>query len=238
MVAVSSTPIPQSLLATSAAALASDAGSVGTHGARSAWGSSGQWRFETPNRDAGSAAGNIGHSPQPAPFASMMIKLLGRAVAALDSDVAVAKDCIVQASALLLTAHNRADRDDAGAVARLALGGLAPWQVQRVTKHIDGALASTIRAHDCASIARLSTGYFSRAFKASFGEKFSSYVIRRRIERAQAMLMLTEESLSQIALSCGFADQSHFSRLFRREVKASPANWRRQRRVVPAMQRQ
>jgi AraC-like DNA-binding protein len=50
--------------------------------------------------------------------------------------------------------------------------------------------------------------------------------------------MLTEESLSQIALSCGFADQSHFSRLFRREVKASPANWRRQRRVVPAMQRQ
>src|ERR1700722_8079222 len=161
MVAVSSTPIPQSLLATSAAALASDAGSVGTHGARSAWRSSGQWRFETPNRDAGSAAGNIGHSPQPAPFASMMIKLLGRAVAALDSDVAVAKDCIVQASALLLT--NRADRDDAGAVARLALGGLAPWQVQRVTKHIDGALASTIRAHDCASIARLSTGYFSRA---------------------------------------------------------------------------
>ena len=91
MVAVSSTPIPQSLLATSAAALASDAGSVGTHGARSAWGSPGQWRFETPNRDAGSAAGSIGHSPQPAPFASMMIKLLGRAVAALDSDVAVAK---------------------------------------------------------------------------------------------------------------------------------------------------
>ena len=240
MVALSSTLIPQSLLASSPAAtrtvdfsvrtasctqteLLRDACSTGTHGARSALRSAGPSRFDTPHLDAaGVAAGNIGCAPQPVPFASMMIKLLGRAVEALDSDVPVAKDCIVQASALLQTEQNRVNRDDSGAVARLVLGGLAPWQVLRVTKHIDTALASTIRAHDCASIARLSTGYFSRAFKTSFGEKFSSYVIRRRIERAQAMLVLTEEPLSQIALSCGFADQSHFSRQFRRQVQSSP----------------
>jgi AraC family transcriptional regulator len=166
-------------------------------------------------------------SPGPAPAtlpASTVISLLDRAAEAFDSDRAAARDCIARASALLRAEHDHG---------RLARGGLAPWQMRQVIRHIDAALASTVRTRDCAKIARLSASHFSRAFKVSFGETFSRYVIRRRTERAQEMMMMTDERLCQIALSCGFADQSHFSRVYHRQVGSSPAAWRRQRRKGP-----
>ncbi len=159
------------------------------------------------------------------PPASVVITLLHRAAATLDSDRTAAKDCIARASALLQAGQ------DSG---RQTRGGLAPWQVRQVIRHIDTALASTVRTRDCAKIARLSASHFSRAFKVSFGETFSRYVARRRTERAQEMMMMTNERLCQIALSCGFADQSHFTRVYHRQVGSSPASWRRQRLKGPS----
>ena len=112
-------------------------------------------------------------------------------------------------------------------------GGLAGWQVQRVTKHVDAALESTIRARDCAKIVRLSTSHFSRSFKVSFGETFRDYVTRRRTERAQEMMIMTDQPLCEIALCCGFADQSHFTRVYRHRIGSNPGSWRRQRRSKP-----
>jgi AraC family transcriptional regulator len=160
--------------------------------------------------------------PQAGLQASIVIKLLDRAAETMDSDRAAARDCIARVSALLRAENGR------GGPAR---GGLAPWQVRLVTRHIDASLASTVRTQDCAKIARLSGSHFSRAFKVSFGETFSHYVARRRTERAQEMMMLTDERLCQIALSCGFADQSHFTRVYHRQVGSSPASWRRQLQV-------
>ena len=51
-----------------------------------------------------------------------------------------------------------------------------------------------------------------------------------RSERAREMMERTGESLSAIALSCGFSDQSHFTRAFRAVMGRSPAVWRRERR--------
>ena len=164
--------------------------------------------------------------PRARPSASVVIKLLDRAANALNSDRAVAKDCITRASALLQAEDDRV---------RLARGGLAPWQVRQVTRHVDAGLASTIRVTDCAKISRFSASHFSRAFKISFGETFCNYIARRRIERAQEMMIMTDEPLSQIALCCGFADQSHFSRVYRRQVGLSPDRWRRQRGREPLM---
>jgi len=157
--------------------------------------------------------------PQAKLPASIVIQLLDRAAKTFDSDRAAAKDCIARASAFLQAENDRG---------RPARGGLAPWQVRLVTRHIEATLASTVRTQDCAKIVRLSMSHFSRAFKVSFGETFCHYVARRRIERAQEMMMLTDERLCQIALSCGFADQSHFTRVYNRQVGSSPASWRRQ----------
>jgi transcriptional regulator GlxA family with amidase domain len=109
-------------------------------------------------------------------------------------------------------------------------GGLAPWQVRRVTAHIEEHLASTIRLQDLARIARLSHSHFCRAFKESIGHPAHAYVMRRRVQRAQGLMLTTAESLSQIAVQCGMADQAHFCKLFRRLIGESPNAWRRARR--------
>jgi AraC family transcriptional regulator len=105
--------------------------------------------------------------------------------------------------------------------------GLAPWQKRKVKEFIDTSLDSTIRLRDCASKARLSASYFSHAFKTTFGMTVCHYIRRRRIERAQQLMLLSNEPLSQIALACGFGDQAHYCRVFRDVVGLSPNVWRR-----------
>jgi transcriptional regulator GlxA family with amidase domain len=113
-------------------------------------------------------------------------------------------------------------------------GGLAPWQIRRVTEHIEEHLSSTIRLQDLAAIARLSHSHFCRAFKESLGHPAHAYVMRRRVHRAQGLMLTTAEPLSQIAALCGMADQAHFCKLFRRLVGESPNAWRRARRQADA----
>ncbi len=73
----------------------------------------------------------------------------------------------------------------------------------------------------------MSTSYFSKAFKGSFGKTVQDYLHQRRVERAQELMLSTDNMLSQIALDCGFCDQAHLSRMFQRSVGVSPARWRR-----------
>jgi AraC family transcriptional regulator len=108
-------------------------------------------------------------------------------------------------------------------------GGLAPWQVRKVTSFIETNLDSPIRSANLASMVRLTPCHFSRAFRNSLGHSPIEYVIRRRIERAQALMLSTDTTLSQIALDCGFVDQAYLCRLFRRIVGESPGTWRRVR---------
>jgi transcriptional regulator GlxA family with amidase domain len=108
-------------------------------------------------------------------------------------------------------------------------GGLAPWQVHRVLAHIEANLNTPIRNKDLATIARRSQYHFNVAFRISIGEAPHAFIIRRRMERAQGLMLSTEKPLSEIALECGLADQAHFSRLFRRIVGETPAAWRRAR---------
>jgi transcriptional regulator GlxA family with amidase domain len=108
-------------------------------------------------------------------------------------------------------------------------GGLAPWQVRRVLAHIEANLNTPIRNRDLAAIARLSEYHFNVSFRCSVAEPPHTYIIRRRIERAQGLMLATEKPLSEIALECGLTDQPHFTRLFRRIVGESPAAWRRAR---------
>lgn len=109
--------------------------------------------------------------------------------------------------------------------------GLAAWQIRRVTLHIDAHLASPIRNKDLAAAAKLSCGYFCQAFKDSFGHPPHAYIMRQRVARAKEMLEGTNKALCQIALDCGFSDQSHFSRIFRRIAGENPRLWRRKHQL-------
>ena len=116
---------------------------------------------------------------------------------------------------------------DSSTVARSRPGGLAVWQQRKVSQAIEGELSAGISTARLAAIARLSASHFTRAFKSSFGRSPHAYVTWRRVERAKSMMLATRESLCQISLECGFSDQAHLSRVFRRAVGQSPSLWRR-----------
>ncbi|SMF53195.1 transcriptional regulator, AraC family [Azospirillum oryzae] len=127
--------------------------------------------------------------------------------------------------------HAKDAADDVGEKTGLPKAGLAAWQVRRVAAYIDAHLASSIRNRDLAAAAKLSCGYFCQAFKDSFGCPPHAYIVRRRVERAKELLETTTTPLSQIALDCGFSDQSHFSRIFRRVAGEAPRLWRHKHRI-------
>jgi AraC family transcriptional regulator len=116
-------------------------------------------------------------------------------------------------------------------------GGLAPWQEKRAKEMLRAKLAGDISLKELASSCRLSAGYFSRAFKQSVGCAPYQWLVHQRVELAKHLILNTDEPLCQIALTTGFVDQSHFTRVFSQRVKASPAAWRRDHlRQTPAMQ--
>jgi transcriptional regulator GlxA family with amidase domain len=105
--------------------------------------------------------------------------------------------------------------------------GLCDWQLKRVRAYVHRRLAGPIVVRELAALAKLSPGHFSRAFAVSTGVTPHSYIIGERVRRAVTLLG-TQESLAEIAFQCGFSDQSHFSRRFRREFGTPPSRWRRQ----------
>ncbi len=139
-----------------------------------------------------------------------------------------ASECLRRAEALLKTVVQPAAPAHA-----TASQGLAPWQIRRVLTHVDSHLDATIRNRDLAAVARLSESHFNVAFRKSVGHSPHEYIIRRRMERAQGLMLSTDKALSEIAAECGLADQPHFTRLFRRAVGESPAAWRRARANPP-----
>jgi AraC-like DNA-binding protein len=89
--------------------------------------------------------------------------------------------------------------------------------------HLDGNLPLQRVAEVCG----LSTSHFAHAFRRTVGVAPDRWLLRRRVERAIDMLGGGGDSLSDIALACGFSDQSHFTRVLRRATGHSPGGWKR-----------
>jgi AraC-like DNA-binding protein len=110
-------------------------------------------------------------------------------------------------------------------------GGLAPWQESRAKEAMEANLDQEITiarlAHDC----RLSASQFARAFRQSTGSTPHRWLLQRRVERAQDLLLTSDKTLAEIASSCGFFDSSHLTRAFGQTVGTSPGLWRRTRRA-------
>ena len=108
-------------------------------------------------------------------------------------------------------------------------GGFAGWQSRRLAAHVDANLAGKIVIKELAASLDISVGHFCRAFKHTFGMPARIWIRHRRIELAQGLMLTTGASLSEIALTCGMSDQSHFTRSFRRIVGETPSSWRQTR---------
>jgi AraC family transcriptional regulator len=160
-------------------------------------------------------------------LAKTLATLLETARRELDSDREAAKASLVAASSILQLEIERS-----AGVNGSRPGALAGWQIARVRAFIEENLHSNIDAKTLSAVAQRSLAHFSRSFKQAFGEPPHAYVIKRRLERACHLMVTTSESLSQIALSVGFSDQSHLCRLFQRAFGQSPSTWRREHIAV------
>jgi AraC family transcriptional regulator len=109
-------------------------------------------------------------------------------------------------------------------------GGLAPWQLRRVTEYLHAHPAGVVTLAELAASVGLSQAHFSRAFKISTGKPPHRFHLELRIERARTLLLESGSSLDDVAAATGFADAPHLGRVFRAVVGTTPGAWRRARR--------
>jgi AraC-like DNA-binding protein len=85
-----------------------------------------------------------------------------------------------------------------------------------------------VSIEEIANACNLSRSYFIRAFRETTHRTPHQWLLERRIDRARDLLKHSDSSLSEIAMACGFSDQSHFTRTFSQLVGTPPGTWRRQ----------
>jgi AraC-like DNA-binding protein len=105
--------------------------------------------------------------------------------------------------------------------------GLAPWQLRRAKEMMRANLTENMSLQRVAAACNLSVSHFFRALKQSTRVAPHQWLTSERLERAQDLLMNSATPLVEVAGICGFAGQSHFSRVFGRMAGKSPGAWRR-----------
>lgn len=118
---------------------------------------------------------------------------------------------------------------EANGVNRNIRGGLASWQQRKATELIREHVVEGIALEQLARACRLSCSSFVRGFKKSLGIAPHQWLLQRRIDLSIVLMRDLAIPLAEIALSAGFADQSHFTRVFSQKFGVGPGKWRRSR---------
>lgn len=109
-------------------------------------------------------------------------------------------------------------------------GGIPKNKLSQVMDFAEVNLSANIRLEDLSSLVDLSPFHFAREFKRTTGMTPHRYIISRRLERAREWLVQGKHSIGEIANEFGFADQSHLTRLFKRQFGLTPADYIRHSR--------
>ncbi len=133
--------------------------------------------------------------------------------------------------ALAFYAHVTDTYGDVAVHNKIVPGQLSPWQLRRAIDFIASNLDGDPTIAQLASECGLSSGYFARAFRRTTGVTPHQWLIRKRVERAQELLLRGRIELAEVAVVCGFVDQSHLSRVFAKFAGMSPGRWRQQNRT-------
>jgi len=115
----------------------------------------------------------------------------------------------------------------AGCRAEDPRGGLPTDELRRIEEYVEENLARNLSLHELSQQLDMNLYFFVRSFKRSTGLPPHQYVLRRRVERAKALLLDPGISIADIALRCGFATQSHLTATFNRLTNLTPGEYRR-----------
>jgi AraC family transcriptional regulator len=111
--------------------------------------------------------------------------------------------------------------------------GRPPRWLAAAEELLRASIGRPIRLGELATAAGVDPGHLARAFRAQYGLSVGEYGRRLRLAWAAAEIARTDAPLATVAAEAGFADQSHFTRLFRRYVGITPARYRQEARRVP-----
>jgi len=103
--------------------------------------------------------------------------------------------------------------------------GLA--QFRKAARFIARNYSDRITLHELAGQVPMSPWHFSRLFKATTGYSPMQFVLLHRVEQGMRQVADTDDRLVRIALRCGFSDQAHFNRVFKRCVGLTPSQYRK-----------
>ena len=108
-------------------------------------------------------------------------------------------------------------------------GKLTARQLREVVDFIHANLGDDVPLTVLAQKARVSPFHFARQFRATLGVAPHQYVVRQRVQRAVGFVRAGKLPLAQIALECGFHDQAHFTKAFRKLIGTTPARYSHRR---------
>jgi AraC family transcriptional regulator len=103
----------------------------------------------------------------------------------------------------------------------------APRWLARARDELHACFLHPPRVRDLAATAGVHPDHLARAFRLRFGIPVGAYVRRLRLDWAAGQLVAGDVAIVHIALDAGFADQSHFTRAFKRHTSVTPAEYRR-----------
>lgn len=105
----------------------------------------------------------------------------------------------------------------------------ADSRIQKTVTHISHHLSEELSLDELASMACMSKDHFIRMFRQATGQTPTAYIISRRMEKAELLLVTTNMPIKQLAVEVGYRDSSYFNRLFHKYVGLSPVLYRKER---------
>ena len=136
---------------------------------------------------------------------------------------------LVESTALALSLRLASQHSESASysLANQSGASLDKRRLRRVLTYVQDNLETDISVSNMAQIACMSMFHFSRAFKNTTGKAPHNFVSHRRLERAKTLLLKREFQVAEIALRCGFSNQSSFTKAFTRSTGLSPARYRK-----------
>jgi AraC family transcriptional regulator len=170
----------------------------------------------TPNEPSLSA---VPHSPS---TGERLQLLLQKALRQLDAGEVPDRQACANYIAQALRIH----RDAMSSRKAVVPSGLAAWQIRTVRDMALSNLEAQLAITDLAEACRLSRGYFTRAFKTTFGQSPHRWRHQQRIAHACMLLRSMSTAIAEVAVMCGFNDQAHFTRAFKIAMGTTPHAYR------------
>lgn len=173
--------------------------------------------------------GIAGFSPLPLGTTDGWVLTIAEQLRTELADARQPNELLVESLIAVLGVHLLRNQSGNSRTTCTANGGLSKKQIKLVTDYLEDNFASKISVADLAAIAGLSRHYFIQAFARSFGKTPHGYVIDRRLNFAEELILKGDHSIANIAYLSGFSSQSHLTATMRKNRNRTPMQLRRSR---------